>query len=192
MKEAYKDLADKASELLKDAYDSVEIKHLDLETLKRISSGFQLMSDMAKNESYQVPLNIDGEITAVNLKIIRGMKDTGKVSIEMELEEIGKVLAEFHIKGNIATGFINLESVKAVECIKDQISNLSEILEQEGITLEILNFSASKEKKRLPFIQMEKDEVDKEIETTKTKTLYGVAKTFISVIKESGGIRNEN
>lgn len=192
MKEAYKDLADKASELLKDAYDSVEIKHLDLETLKRISSGFQLMSDMAKNESYQVPLNIDGEITAVNLKIIRGMKDTGKVSIEMELEEIGKVLAEFHIKGNIATGFINLESVKAVERIKDQISNLSEILEQEGITLEILNFSASKEKKRLPFIQMEKDEVDKEIETTKTKTLYGVAKTFISVIKESGGIQNEN
>ncbi|NLZ81213.1 MAG: hypothetical protein GX913_05365, partial [Clostridiales bacterium] len=192
MKEAYKDLADKASELLKEAYESVETKHLDLETLKRISNGFQLMTSMTQNESYQVPLNISGEVTAVNLKIIRGTKDTGKVSIEMELEEIGKVLAEFRIKGNIATGLINLGSVKAVESIKEKVSNLPAMLEQEGITLESLNFSASKEIKRAPFIQTKKDEADKQTETSKTKTLYGIAKTFITVIKESGGIQNEN
>lgn len=192
MKEAYKNLADKTGELLKEAYESIETNHLDIEALKRINTGFELMVDMAKNESYQIPLEISGEITAVNLKIVRGTKDTGKVSIEMETDEIGNLLAEFHIKGSAATGLVNLESLKAVERIKEQVSGLSELLKEEGITLETLNFNTSKKMKGRPFIQEESEEADKQIETTKTKTLYGVAKAFISVIKESGGKQNEN
>lgn len=192
MKEAYKNFADKTGELLKEAYESIETNHLDIEALKRINTGFELMVDMAKNESYQIPLEISGEITAVNLKIVRGTKDTGKVSIEMETDEIGNLLAEFHIKGSAATGLVNLESLKAVERIKEQVSGLSELLKEEGITLETLNFNTSKKMKGRPFIQEESEEADKQIETTKTKTLYGVAKAFISVIKESGGKQNEN
>lgn len=192
MEEIYRGLADKAGDLLKEAYESNETKHLDLETLKRINTGFQMMANMTKNESYQLPLNIQGELTAVNLKIIRGVKDSGKVSIEIDLDNIGKILAEFRIKGNIASGIINLESVKAIENIKDQTNNLAELLEKEGITLEDLSFNVNKKIKRMPFIQEREDEVEEQMESVKTKTLYGLAKTFISVIKENGGIQNEN
>ena len=65
------------------------------------------MKSMAREENYEMPVRINGEVTAINLKMIHGDGKEARVAITLETELLGKCAAEFtYTKGvhNLKTG----------------------------------------------------------------------------------------
>ena len=53
---------------------------------------------MAKEENYTLPLQINGELTAVNLTMIHKEGAESKVTISLETEALGKNAAEYRLQ----------------------------------------------------------------------------------------------
>ena len=104
----YREATDKATEFVNEEMyksgDAVYVKELRL-MHKQIS----LMGRMVKNENYEIPMEIDGRITSVNLKIIRSGEDAS-CRISFSDEKFGSVDARFSINGEEIRGYVMTDS----------------------------------------------------------------------------------
>ncbi|MBO6113111.1 MAG: hypothetical protein J6P45_08710 [Lachnospiraceae bacterium] len=115
-----KKAADKAYEALDDpeefseAYDEMvneeiiaafEGERLDIRILQTTNRVTAIQKSLSETENYQVPVEINGEITSINLQIRHG-ENRGSVDIYFESGEFGFVSASFSITGNATTGIV--------------------------------------------------------------------------------------
>ena len=106
--------------------------HIDVKAAQSLYKGLSLAGSLAQEENYEVPMNIKGELTSVNLKIYHNAKMQGKVSVTFETELLGKVAAEFDVNGKGIKGMVvyenkaSKEDMKQLEdAIKNELSNES-------------------------------------------------------------------
>ena len=102
--EAYEEAAGAYSELLEEAMDAPK-DYLDLRTLQSCKKQLALAGSLAREENYQLPVEINGELTAINLKVLHG-GDAGKVSITVQTEQYGQITAKFSLKEQLISGYI--------------------------------------------------------------------------------------
>ena len=114
-------------EMIKEANKAVEqmiyangSTQIDVKAAKALYKGLSLAGNLAREENYEVPMNIRGEITSVNLKIYHNASQTGKVAITLDTESLGKVAAEFDVTKNRISGMIVYEN-KAEETALAQV-----------------------------------------------------------------------
>ncbi len=99
------DLAEEARSQLKDTLykdDSV----IDIREKQLVSKQLNIVKQAATREEYQVPVKISDEWTVVNVKIIRGSDTAGKVTINFEDDNFGKVVANFAIDADKVNGYV--------------------------------------------------------------------------------------
>ena len=75
-------------------------KYIDVKELKLMKKQLSIMGSMVKQNSYEVPVKINGSWTSVNLKIINGDGESGKVSVTFATEGTGRVSGEFKVSVN--------------------------------------------------------------------------------------------
>lgn len=105
--EAYEEMQETFSGILDEAIEAPE-DFLDLRTLQSCQKQLALAGSLSREENYQIPVEINGELTAINLKVLHGA-GTGKVNVTVQTEEFGQITAKFSLREQKVSGYIACE-----------------------------------------------------------------------------------
>lgn len=176
--EAYEKMQETFSSLLDEAVDASN-DYLDLRTLQSCQKQLALAGGFAKEENYQIPVEINGELTAINLKVLHG-GETGKVNVTVQTEEYGQITAKFSLKEQSLSGCIACESTAGTKWLQGR---------QEDLEGALMN--PEKDRKIGSLVVLQGKEISSEnynAEEIKdgsgeqTAQLYEIAKAFITVL----------
>ncbi len=185
-KDAYEEFVDAADESLKEDEEKCE-NYIDLKELGLLRKELSIASKLTRENSYEVPVEIDGEWTSINLKIITGGNEKGKVTATFENDTYGQVMAEFQVSNGRANALFVTKWNEDINALKSKEEDLKAALEKQGITLDNSYYTATKTININSVYAENNSEVSNG--NVSTKTLYNVAKAFMEVI--TGG-KNEN
>ena len=118
--EAQQELADVAENVMRTMEDSEGASSVDLRDMKILRQQIALGTRMAKDEYYAIPVLVADELTNVQLKIVRGKEERGRVDVLFETPKLGKVAARFQVQGDSVKGFVVSDSHRTVEELKNQ------------------------------------------------------------------------
>ena len=152
---------------------------MDMQSMVTYMRQMQYLSDMGKQQNYEIPITIGDEITSVNLRVVRGKQETGQVSISLQTYELSYVSANFYIDKDGVKGIITSGS-------KDGIAQLKRC---EHLFEEQISKSLGK-KVLVKYVQTSKSNIRPEAfaaenkEKVNTNELYKIAKGFLFALKE--------
>lgn len=176
--EAYEEMQETFSAVLDEAMDMPE-DFLDLRTLQSCKKQLALAGSLSREENYQIPVEINGELTAINLKVLHGT-GTGKVNVTVQTEEFGQITAKFSLREQRVSGYIACESKEGTEWLQGRQEELEKALE-----------APSEERKTGSLVILQGREVNGEDyseekitggEGQQTADLYNIAKAFITAL----------
>ncbi len=178
-------------EMIKEANKAVEkmiyaggSAQIDVKAAKALYKGLSLAGNLAREENYEIPMNIKGEITSVNLKIYHNASQNGKVAVTLDTERLGKVAAEFDVTKDRISGLIVYEN----QSEKTTLAQIEQVVRQElG--------SVSEKRTDLSLVHTRSVDLNKfgqdrdqntAADDTKVPTseLYHTAKAFLTALKD--------
>ncbi len=174
--ESYTALAKESLKVIEDAADLAE-GELDVRGLKLIHKQIGIASNLSRKQNYEIPVNIDGEWTSINLRLVSGEGDEGSVIATMDTVRYGKVAAKFIMTGKECRGYVTGDSQDKINDLKGLEGPLKEAIEDEGRTLKELSFVRNDRLDLNDFALEEGEGKD-----VSSSDLYKVAKSFITVI----------
>lgn len=175
--EAYKNLHAVAEEILDTTASAEKPKSIDLKSMALTFKQVSLATNLAQEENYEIPVKIGAEMTSINLRILHGSEDTGKVTATMRTKDYGEVAAELSIEDGKISGFVASDHQEGVEELRQIETSFAEALLKNGKTIKNLDFIYSKDLNIHNFSK----EAEKTINHHKvsSKELYNTAKDFI-------------
>ena len=174
-KEAYEHLADRMEEILtvsaEQRTDRIDVKEINL-AWKQIS----LARNMAREECYEIPMEIGGRMTSVNVRLCHSGSTENHVTITMETENFGKVSALF--EGDTMTGYIVCDRSDGLAALKQQENAFKEEMQARDLSVSEIKFIQSDRVDINNFAERADD-----INRTgmSSENLYQTAKTFMKV-----------
>ena len=138
IKEAYGEMAEETAAVLQEASEGAD-NYIDLKRLHNLNRQLTVARALSNEENYEIPMELDGKFTSVNLKIIRGTGES-KASVSFETETYGKVYAEFTLENGSINGFVIAERDEAV---RERTEAFKQNLENRGITAGEIIFEKS-------------------------------------------------
>lgn len=195
--DAANNLTDKSSavsayqELIGEAVSAVEnMVHtsdniVDVKAAQMLYKGLSLAGNLAREENYELPVNIKGELTSINLKIYHNSSRMGKVTVTMDTDTLGKVAADFDISEEKISGMIAYDKKTSGQDIKVLQNNLLEQFskaQQESGQNKKISISLA-ETKTLDLNRFGQDRDVEESKELSTRELYQTAKAFITALK---------
>jgi len=180
---AYEDLCARVQDIIEEASYAENITALDVRAMSTLYKQMSFLGRMAREENYEIPVQINGSLTSINLKIIHKADGEGKAAITMETEEMGSIAAEFKMTKQGIEGLCICSKEEGLLTLKDEREVLEEKLAQEGIEVGEIYFAAS------PGLDLEeftlKQSRGRE-QGTDTAVLYRSARAFIGYVQETG------
>ena len=175
--EAYEELRKTADELLSERADSltdaVSVRELGL-----LHKQIGVAAQNVRNESYEIPVEIDGEWTSINLKLVRDPEEGGTVTVSLETEGLGRVSASLGLNNNRLNGYMTTDSKDGLKKLNLAADELSKRLTERGLEVAQLNCIEGSFGGREAVAAAEGG-------NAASRELYEVAKCFISVIREA-------
>lgn len=181
MGKQYDELDEKISNLLKSEVKNHTITSKDIVNLKNIRSGMEFVKALGKSRNYEIPLLIGDSITNINLKIITGAKETGKIDITVYSENLGNIEASFSVKGEEIKGVILCDNKTGLDKLKEEKDNLTTEIAKTNLSLKQLDYGSSYKNGNL---NSTISNPSKETDNVHTNQLYKVAKTLVYHIRE--------
>lgn len=184
--ECYKELVNQASKVVEDMIYKKGASVIDVKGAKALYKGLSLAGKLAKEENYELPINLNGELTSVNLKIYHNAAKTGKVAVTMDTENFGKVAAEFDVTDKRISGMVAYEKSATksdLEAIVDNFENeLSKLQQDNGSDRQISVSLVHSTKLDINKFGQDR-ELEDEGERLSTVELYQTAKAFMTAVK---------
>ncbi len=183
--DAYEEMQQVYEEVLEEARYSPGINYVDLKMMQSCYKQLALAGNLAKEENYQIPVEINGETTAIHLRVLHDKAEGGKVKATFETEEYGRVAAEFSVRGGRVSGYIACSTPEGTEAVQEKHESLQHSLQKlfagqkEGPELGSIGVVHSSD---LDLNAFEAEEMQDEAAPVQTADLYQIAKTFITVI----------
>ena len=179
---AYQEMIDKAGAAVEKLIEKNGISYIDVKAAQSLYKGLALAGSLAREENYEVPMNIKGEITSVNLKIYHNTAETGKVSITFATNALGKVAAEFDVTDKSISGMIVYENKAEAADFKQLEQTIKGELAKENeknVSVSLVQSNA------VDFHKFGQDRRSQEAQNkTSTAELYQTAKAFLTALKE--------
>lgn len=178
---AYEGLQEKLQEMVKNMAFSDARKALDVKAMSVLYKQISFMGRMAKEENYEIPADIGGKLTSINLKIIH--KDTGesKVAITFASETVGKTAAEFKMTDQGLSGFCISDTREGCRLLKDNKGLFEEKLSGEQIGMGEIYFAVGE---NLDLADFTLKETENRRSGNDSQMLYRTAKAFIGYVQE--------
>lgn len=188
---AQQELADTAENVMRTMEDSQGVTSVDLRDMRLLRQQIALGTQMAKDEHYAIPVLVGDELTNVQLKIVRGKEERGRVDVLFETPKLGKVAARFQVQEDSVKGYVVSNSNRTIEELKNQQDNLAGQFGLEEGKSQTMDFAYSEELDLNRFAGGKAEnaaDLDTESESyqVQTKTLYGIAKGFLEGMKQMG------
>ena len=180
-KVSYQEMISEANKAVESMIYAKGTLHIDVKAAQALYKGLSLAGNLAREENYEVPMNIDGEITSVNLKIYHNASQTGKVAVTLDTEALGRVAAEFNVTNNRISGMVVYENAAAKETLEQLEKQVSNALSTEGDRQVTVSLVHTKSVDLGRFGQDRSTGDEKE--AVSTRTLYQTAKAFLTALK---------
>ena len=178
LQESYDRLGQSMERILEHSYEDPVITGDELKGLKQLHAGMVFQNSMARRHSYDVPLQTGDQVTTMNVTLIQGEDDAGRVQIYMQ-----DMSAEFRISNGEVKGLILCDDRERYEELSGQAGSLVEKLEQAGSPV-----------KNISYTMNHRSRVDamtaKAVEREPSSSLYRVAKTVVQHVM--GVMQQEN
>lgn len=183
--DAYEEMQQTFLEVVQEAQQDNGIAYLDLKALQGMHRQLSLASNLAKEENYQIPVEIEGELTAINLKILHGTEG-GKVSLSMRTEVYGEVAAQLGVRKDTLSGYVACDSAEGTRRLEEKLAMLELDIQNElqagehSGELKVGNISVIESRDlHIKGYQAQDLENNTEIETA---SLYRIAKALIRTV----------
>jgi hypothetical protein len=186
MEEAYNQMETDAKETLQRSYSEERIDSRRLAELKSLGQQMTFARKLAEKEYYQIPIETGRGITNMNLTILRGTEDSGKVSVTVRSEQLGNIKAEFTLKDRMLKGFISSDSRGGLEQLQKNAGELETAAAESSVTLKQLNFVVQhRDNDTYSYRNSSLEEGGTSRNTETERTLYRVAKAIIRTVRSA-------
>ena len=182
---AYGEMQQVMEEVLEEARFDTGVGYLDLKAIQSCQKQLALAGSLAREENYQIPVSINGETTAIHLKVIHGSGESGMVKASLRTESYGDVAAQFSVGNGTISGYLACGTKEGVQAMQEKEESLqTELLSKvEELTTEQLKLgkiSVIHSAELSPGSFMTQDPPQEgAVEST---DLYQIAKAFITVV----------
>lgn len=143
-KDAYEKMVDTMEQVLFNAGEEQK-ETIDLRQINSVWKQVTLARNLAREEHYEIPMEIGDEITSVSVKIKRngksGGNNAGRVTITTELPEIGKISALF--EGKELSGYVFCDRVDGLSKLKEQEAKFAEAMKENDYSISEIKFIQS-------------------------------------------------
>ncbi len=180
---AYEDLQETLQGIIERMAFSDSAKALDVRAMSTLYKQISFMGSMAREENYEIPANIGGSLTSINLKIIHKGQKESKVAIAFEAVGFGTTTAEFKLTGHGLEGYCTCSSPEGAGLLNEYKQFLEEKLEKEQVLAGRIYFAA---KENLDLKEFSLKESDGRQSGDHSKLLYRAARAFIEYVQETG------
>ena len=93
----YEDLRNQITEMMYRMGAQGRLGSIDLASIKTINAGFNIMSNMAKREHFQIPVRTEEGLNVINLSIEHNSENKGRISINMAKTTYGNLSADVKV-----------------------------------------------------------------------------------------------
>ncbi len=178
--EGYERFTEEIFSELAEAEEAKDVTAVDLKEIHLLYKQMNLARECARQEDYQIPVQIGDEMTSIRLRIIRGAEDAGKVKVAMNTKEYGLAEAEFKVNGSTLEGFIAVNKEEALVDLKEVETKMREALQSSDLEISAFHLVQSD---RIDTNAFMKEET---AETTQVSSaqLYQTAKAFLQAIRD--------
>ena len=125
--EAYEDMHTDLGQMLGEAREDC-VSYLDLRSLQSCRKQLSLAAQFAGEENYRIPVEVDGEWTAVNLRIVHDGTEGGKVSASLYSKAYGQVNAQLQVRDRTVSGYIVCDTKEGAHRLQDKEQALRDAL----------------------------------------------------------------
>lgn len=115
--------------------------YIDFKQLKLINKQLTIIGNSKNTNAYEVPVEIDGQLTTINLKLIQDDSEKGKISLSFETANTGLISAEFSVNKDIASGYIVSESEAGNDLLKSKENGIKNAFSATGFSLNSLFYT---------------------------------------------------
>ena len=137
---AYENMASRMNEIMSGAVFNVS----DISGMKDISAAMgalNLSVSLARNEHFEVPMEIGGEEGSVSLHFVNDNEATPKVNIYTQTESYGRISAEFVYTETGFAGSVMSDRASSLSMLKDNMSDLEVVLSARQITVSSIEYT---------------------------------------------------
>lgn len=180
--EAYEQLEQEAKDIIEEKAKADDIDSFKLNELRNMGLQMQFIKTLGKREFYQLPLEMSGKLTNINLTIIRGKSDAGKVTVTLSSDKLGNIKAEARLKENTLSGYFACDHKDSISILKTKEDLLNSLLKEENLEIKQLNFYLQQAAKDIYGYQNTWESEGSSNPETE-RILYRVAKALIYMIK---------
>lgn len=178
--EAYDEVVEGAREVVWDVLNQKEASYIDVKSMVLTCKQLSLSANLAKEENYEVPVLIEGEMTAVNIKITHNKGEKGLMEATFESESYGTVKAAFSLQADQQIqGFVassSEEGVLKLSKIDEKIC--ANLLKETGKNADVTYVHQTKGSIKEGNRRTDTDS------NVSTKELYRIAKGFLETFAD--------
>lgn len=163
------------------SYTRDEIKEMYM-NYKQLS----VMSTMRRNESYEIPMEINGEMTSINLTLMHDTDQKGTVSITMNTTYFGKAGAKFRVSENRIDSYFIADSEMGRERLQAAGEKILDSFRKNGMEIGDTRYvnAHAQGRKDWNLLTFSDQNVDNSNETVAAGQLYQIAKTFLKGMRD--------
>ena len=145
-----------------------------------------VMSTMRRNESYEIPMEINGEMTSINLTLMHDAEEKGTVSITMNTAYFGKAGAKFKVSANRIDSYFIADSEMGKEKLQAAGEKILASFKEMGMEVGDTRYvnAYAQGRKEWNMLTFSEQNVDNNNETVAAKQLYRIAKTFLKGMRD--------
>lgn len=118
LQKAYEELAEECETEVFAALENPESDRMTIEELRLLHHTVVFTGKLADFEDYHMPVEVNGEICAVHVKLVHKENEAGKAELSMELPDRGMLRAEFHLTDERLQAFVMADSKELLEELK--------------------------------------------------------------------------
>lgn len=178
---AFSQITDSVSDKLKDICDNDDVTPLDIQELRSAYKQLSIAGNLIKEETYTVPVEIDGKQTGLRIKIVHDAGAEGNMTATLNSEMFGRITARFTIKSEIVEGIIAGNDSEGLERFKSK-ENLTNSLKEGGFKDGVVRYIHSENLNYTSLYLRNNPNDDK----ADTSSFYKVAKIFIQEVERAG------
>lgn len=174
--EAYQTLIDESINEAKELTFAEGMNSVDVRAMQLVCKQLHIQGVRAvKEQEYDLPQYIDGELTAVHLTLIQDAPEKGKLVVSMNTEKYGNLTGEFALEDNTVSGYFAGQGAETLALLQKTAEVFDKKLIDAGFAAEDLQVVDAKTGERN--LRSEGK--------TETKQLYNVAGIAISALKQA-------
>lgn len=131
---AYTELMERSEGMAKALAFEVGTESLDVRALQLVCKQLHLQKMQAvKEQEYELPQIIDGDLTAIHLKLVHSAEDSGKVFVGVDTAGYGYLSGEFFMENGNVSGYFTGSGSDATELLHRTADTFSSRLRESGL-----------------------------------------------------------